>query len=323
MRTGFVAGSLLFACALTANAAEDDWQLLRRAGVASHQQPLVGTYFHQTQGTMETFSLVRGMAPQGFTELYQALDGPPREVVRRGNDVILYAADKIGLTNATFSAMRLFPTVLPENVNDLQQSYRLKRLDNDRVAQRDCTWLQLKPKDSARYSVRLCVHPESAMPLKSVTISPQGDVVEQNTFTELELGQPRDRNQLKPRLAGKLSYQMHRTPGPGAAPAPGLPDVSELLTGLPSGFKLIKVAKRNQPGRPGGSMKQYMFSDGLAMLSVFVEPASGKRAERTVALHGPVSLASRLEGDRFLTLVGDLPEQGLANLIKSVRLSNP
>src|SRR5437879_471096 len=145
MRTGFVAGSLLLGVALAAHAAEDDWQLLRRVGVASHQQPLVGTYFHQTQGTMETFQLVRGGTGPGVTELYQALDGPPREIMRHGNDVTIYAADKAALLAAKFSAMRLFPVVLPEDVSNIQQSYQLKRLDSDRVAQRDCVWLQLKP----------------------------------------------------------------------------------------------------------------------------------------------------------------------------------
>lgn len=321
MRTGFVAGGLLLGSALAAYAAEDDWQLLRRVGVASHQQPLVGTYFHQTQGTMETFQLVRGNTAQGLTELYKALDGPPREIVRHGNDVTLYAADKTALATAKFSAMRLFPAVLPEDVGSIQQSYNLKRLDNDRVAQRDCTWLQLKPKDATRYSFRMCVNSDSALPLKSATITPQGEVVEQNTFTDLELGQPSDKAMLKPRLAGKLSYQIHRTP-PGSAPAPGLPDASQFVSGLPSGFKLIKVAKRALPGQPEGSVRQYMFSDGLAMLSIFVEPSDGnKHAERAVALHGPVSLASHSDGDRFITLVGDIPEHGLANLLKTVHLN--
>lgn len=322
MRTGFVAGGLLLV-ALAAHAAEDDWQLLRRVAVASHQQPLIGTYLHQTQGTMETFQLVRGNTSKGLIELYQALDGPPREVVRHGNNVTLYAADKTALTMAKFSAMRLFPAVFPEDVGNIQQSYQLKRLEADRVAQSECVWLQLKPKDRARYSFRMCVNPDSALPLKTVTITPQGEVVEQNTFTELELGQPRDRVLLIPRLAGKLSYQIHRTP-PNAAPAPGLPDISKVVSGLPNGFRLIKVAKRKLPGQTETTVRQYMFSDGLAMLSLFVEPSDGsKHAERAVALHGPVSLASRNDGDRFLTLVGDLPEQGMASLLKSVHLNKP
>jgi sigma-E factor negative regulatory protein RseB len=63
-----------------------------------------------------------------------------------------------------------------------------------------------------------------------------------------------------------------------------------------------------------------MFSDGLAMLSLFIEPADGsKRPERVTTLYGPVTLASRDDGDHFLTLVGDLPEAGLSSLIKTIR----
>jgi sigma-E factor negative regulatory protein RseB len=315
MRSRWFVGSVLLGYVLTSHAADDDWQLLRKAGAAARQIALSGTYLHQTPGLLETFLVARS----GAAELYRAVDGPPREIVLNGNDRAVYAPDKAALQRARFNAMRLFPTMLPDDISNIQQSYSIKRQETDRVADYDCTWLLLRPKDNARYSMRVCIEPESGLPLKSELFSPRNEQVELNSFTALELGPLHDRSLLKPHLLGKLSEHWNKIPSDATGTENGLP-----VSGLPSGFRLIKAAHATLPGDKGGEQHHYMFSDGLALLSLFVEPSGGgKQAERVAVLYGPVGLASRDDGDYRLTLVGDLPEPMLANLIQTIRLSKP
>lgn len=314
MRSRCFVGSLLLGFALTSHASDEDWQLLRKAGAAARQVTLSGTYLHQTPGVLETFLVARS----GNAEIYRAVDGPPREIVLSGNERVVYAPDRAALQRARVDAMRLFPSMLPDDISNIQQSYSIQRLEADRVADLDCVWLLLRPKDNARYGMRLCIEQESGLPLKSVLFSPRNEDVELNSFTELELGQLRDRNLLKPHLAGKLSERWHKLPVT-ATVEPAAP-----VSGLPSGFRLVKSALAAMPGDKGGEQHHYMFSDGLAMLSLFVEPSSGnKQAERVAVLYGPVALASRDDGDNRLTLVGDLPGEMLANLIQNIRLGKP
>ena len=66
--------------------------------------------------------------------------------------------------------MRLFPALLPEDMSEINQSYSLKHVGSDRVAQRDCNLLELRPKDD---TLRMCVEPLTSLPLKMVTLSPR------------------------------------------------------------------------------------------------------------------------------------------------------
>lgn len=306
--------AVLLALPLVA-AAEDDWQLLKRVTAAGRHQSLSGTYLHQMNGMLETFHIVRTGGPGNVLERRVALDGPPREIVRNGENLTCYAPDKKSLMAAKVSAMRLFPVMMTDDIADISQSYTLHRIGSDRVAQHDCTWLELKARDQQRYSERICAEQNTALPLKLMTLTPQNEVVEQYTFTQIEFAGPHDRSQLKPRF--RLSSQLR-----GAAPA-FRRDASGAradIAGLPPGFRLVRSANRTLSGgvKP---VRHLVFSDGLVMLSLFVEPLpADSKAPQTFNLHGAINMATARQRDQLLTLVGDLPEPTLSSLVRSIRL---
>lgn len=317
-----VLGVLLLAVPVMALAADEDWQLFRRMTEAGRQQSLSGTYLHQMSGMLETFHIVRAASGGSVVERRVALDGAPREIIRNGESLTCYAPDKKALAAAKVSAMRLFPALMSDDVADISQSYTLRRLGSDRVAQRDCTWLEVKSRDQQRYTERFCADQATALPLKMMTLTPRNEVVEQYTFTDVEIGLPRDRSQLKPRF--RMSSQL-RGPGRPArseSSAPRAVDVS----GLPAGFHLVRSVQRSLQLRGGQPVRHLVFSDGMVMLSLFVEPVpsdmpSALRRVQSMNLHGAINLASNSQGDQMLTLVGDMPESTLASLVRSLRIS--
>lgn len=316
MRVVHLSGALLLGCVLVAQAAEDDWQLVHRAAVAGRQQPLSGTYLHQMNGTLETFRIVRGGSGDAVMEKRESLDGPSREIVRNGNSLVCYAPDNRALMAAKVSAMRLFPAVLPEDSVDLAQSYTVKRTGTDRVALRDCNWLDLKPKDRLRYSMRLCVDPATALPLKVITVNTRGETVEQFTFAEIDLAAPRDKSAFRPMF--KKSYVLRSDAVPQMQTDTA---ASSEVSGMPQGFRLLRAVQRSLPGQSGKVVKHMVFSDGLVMLSLFVEPPVDGHPEKTTNLHGAVNMATAPLGDYQVTLVGDMPESSMQTMIKGLHVS--
>ncbi|WP_159876174.1 MucB/RseB C-terminal domain-containing protein [Aquitalea denitrificans] len=315
MRLTQLSGVCLMGVAMLAHA-DDDWLVVKRAAVAARQQPLTGTYLHQMNGSLETFRIVRGGTGDNIQEKRTSLDGPSREIIRKGLELTCYAPDAKSLSAAKVSAMRLFPAILPDDIGNIAQSYTLKRSGKDRVAQRDCNWMDLKPRDSKRYLLRLCVEPVSNLPLKVITQNAAGDAVEQFTFTEIELQGPKDKSAFRPQY--KQNYVLR------SANAPQMTldaDAPSEVSGMPSGFKLLRAVQRSLPGQAERTIRHMVFSDGLVMLSLFIEPQTDGRAERAVNLHGAVNMATAVQGDYLVTLVGDLPEPTMLAMIRNLKIT--
>ncbi|MFC3626146.1 MucB/RseB C-terminal domain-containing protein [Vogesella amnigena] len=293
--------------------AEDDWSLLRRAAQAGQSQLFSGSYSHQLGGELETFRVYRASEDGQVRERRESLDGLPREIVRHGNELTCYAPDSKSLSAAKLSAVKLFPAVLPEAPGELAVAYTLVRGNMDRVVERDCQWLLLKPREAnTRYSQRLCIDPATALPLKTVTLGAKGEVIEQFAFTELVLSAERDKSRLKPRY--KQSLPLGRTGTTAVANAP------LEVKGMPAGFRLLRYMSRPMPGHDE-AVQHYVYSDGFAKLSLFVETSDAEVPQHPVVVApNGIGVASRRVGEQLLTVVGDLPEAGLQSVLKNIRL---
>lgn len=315
MRLTQLSGVCLMGVAVLAHA-DDDWLVVKKVAAAARQQPLNGTYLHQMNSSLETFRIVRSGSGDNIQEKRTSLDGPSREIIRKGQELTCYAPDAKSLSAAKVSAMRLFPALLPEDIGNIAQSYGIKRGGKDRVAQRDCNWFDLKPKDSKRYLLRMCVEPTSFLPLKVITQNAAGDAVEQFTFTEIELQGPKDKS------AFRSQYKQNYVLRSASAPAMALDaDAPSEVSGMPSGFKLLRAVQRTLPGQAERTVRHMVFSDGLVMLSLFIEPQTEGRPERAVNLHGAVNMATAAQGDYLVTLVGDLPEPTMMAMIRNLKIA--
>lgn len=319
----------LFRCAITttffllisgvAGAAASDWEMLRKAAQAGQRLPLSGVYLHQIgRGEQETFQIYRTEQGGQVLERRESLDGLPREIIRMGSELTSYAPDKTALLAARASATRLFPAVLPENVGMLSASYVLDVQGKDRYAGIDCRWHRLRGVDKLRYSQSFCIDPVSGLPLKMVVATPSGSVVEQYTFTSVDLKAPRNKAVFKPRYS--LSYTQHSEVQPAAAlPATAPPPRIE-VKGLSSGFRLLKAAERTLPGQKQPT-HHLIYGDGLVMLSLFVEPKNKSQQPRAASVQGTLSMASMPYGNYWLTMVGDMPGASLAGLLKATKVT--
>jgi sigma-E factor negative regulatory protein RseB len=159
-------------------------------------------------------------------------------------------------------------------------------------------------------------------------LSAGGRVVEQLVFTELTLPasipdsalQPamdaRDWRWLREARAGAASANVASQ---GAAPLP--PGAASWQAGpLPPGFRMTANAVQSLPGS-GAIVTHMVFSDGVASVSVFVEPQRGAPAAGTDMLTsvGSSSALSTVVSGHKVTAIGEVPPETVRAIATSVR----
>jgi sigma-E factor negative regulatory protein RseB len=287
-----------------------DW--LRRIHEATQKLSYTGTFVYQQGGRTETSRITRFVDGGGDIEKLEVLNGAPREIVRTRDTVRCYLPDSRVVKVDRRTAERGFPGLLPERVNALSRHYDITMGESRRVAGFDCTAVVLKAKDNLRYGYRLYADKASGMLLRAVTFDDTGEV-EQFMFTQLSLGKV-TRDMVKPRH----TTSQWRIEDAAAAPA------SLAGWGLSSelpGFRKVVELKRRMDSRPVG---QVVYSDGLAAVSVFIEPLEGRSASRTgLASMGAIHIYTREVANHMVTVVGEAPALSVQRIADAVEYRRP
>jgi sigma-E factor negative regulatory protein RseB len=94
---------------------------------------------------------------------------------------------------------------------------------------------------------------------------------------------------------------------------------------LPSGFRKIREVRRQVSDSsatvPGATtqreVSQIVYSDGLAAISVFIEPGSQSRTEGFLQ-QGAMNIMGKRHGDFWLTIVGEVPSTAIRQVANSI-----
>jgi sigma-E factor negative regulatory protein RseB len=310
--------AMLLCCGLAqAQAPADAMTLLRRIYEATEKLSYSGSFVYQQGARTETSRITRLAGPGGGVERVEVLDGTPREIIRTRDTVRCYLPESQTLKVERRTDARAFPAMLPERISDLARSYTITRGEPLRIAGFDCESVTLTPKDELRYGYNLWADANTGMLLKARTFNHKGETVEQFSFAQLAIGNvPRDR--VKPRHLA----QNWRVEDAAVAPANLGRSGWTVGTELPGFRKIIEVTRRLGEARPVGQM---VYSDGLAAVSVFIEPAAG-RAE--TVRPGPSSLGAfqiytREVANHIVTVVGEAPAVSVQRIATGVEYKRP
>jgi sigma-E factor negative regulatory protein RseB len=267
-----------------------DW--LDRIGPALVEQDYQGTLVIVAGTRMETMGVFHAYDDGRERMRLVTLTGPHREVIRddrmvmcigTGIDSVGYDADTAGRWN---------PAGQFADAGKLE-SYRARLGDVGRVAARDCQVVDLQPKDDWRYGYRLWLDHETGLPLRIALIGENGKALEQMAFTELQVGtRPAEAN-LRP--STQQGLQRVQTLGAGKQADPGW-----RVTEPPPGFTL-------RGGRQLGDSVQLLYSDGLASVSVYIEPVAGGQHGASAMRRGAVNVHSIWQGGRRVVAIGKVP----------------
>lgn len=288
-----------------------DW--LRKMHDATQRLSYRGTFVYQHGARTETSRITRH-APADIERL-EVLDGVPREIVRTRDTVRCYLPDSRVVKVDKRSADRSFPALLPERTSALARHYNIELGARQRVAGFDCQTVILTPKDDLRYGYRLYADTKSGMLLKAVTFDASGETVEQFSFTQLAIGGV-TREQVKP------SHQAREWRVEDAEAAPARLAGWSVSAELPGFRKVMELRRRlGQSPRAG----QVVYSDGLAAVSVFIEPMEGRKepVQTGTASLGAVHIYTREVANHRVTVVGETPAASVQRIGNAVEYHRP
>jgi sigma-E factor negative regulatory protein RseB len=308
---------LALAAALGAGAAQaqspETLGWLRKMYDASQKLSYSGTFVYLQGKHSETSRITRYGA--GDIERLEVLDGIPREIVRTRDTVRCYLPNSKVLKVENRAADRTFPALLPEKVGELARHYDISLGESRRIADFDCQAILLKPKDNLRYGYRLYADASSGMLLKAMTVDAAGDTIEQFSFTQLTIGNV-TRDMVRPRHAAE-SWRVDN-----AEASPARLTGWSLSAELPGFRKIMELKRRLGESRQAGLV---VYSDGLAAVSVFIEPLDARHeaVRPGLASVGAIHIYTREVANHVVTVVGEAPAVSVQRIANAVEYRRP
>lgn len=303
--SGIVLGMALVGSAFAApSQTADHW--LQRLQSAQGMQNYQGIFVYERKGAFSTHQVWRQVNAQGhLLERFLQLNGPAHEVMRIDHQVTCMSA---AVAN-DLAAVDIWPTGI-QQMQHLQKWYDVRVLGDSRVADHTAAVLLFTPRDQHRYAVELHVDQDTAIPLKTLLLNEQGQLLERLQFVQFQAQAEQD---------AAAQAQGWMTPSSNCIPvvqANVAANVSPVLKNdwnvswMPAGFTLLKSHFKPSPDQVGGVLSQ-VYSDGLAHFSVFFEPIAELDIEGGRRQLGPTAVVSRkvsLENSQLVvTVVGEIP----------------
>jgi sigma-E factor negative regulatory protein RseB len=291
--------ALGFACnAQSAPGDAMDW--LSKATAAAREATYEGVYVHVNGERISTVRVAHVNQGHEEHERIEPLDGGGFEILRRNEERFCRFPDKTVKLDPRVTN-RFFPGILAGTAEAIARSYEVSLGSHEQVLGYRCQWILLDPRDDLRFAQRVCAESESGLIVRAKVFNSQRQAIEQYTFTELKIGAARPdlRSLFKARSRQWVADGQHRdetaSAETGWAPAR-----------MPPGFRKVAELKRTFPGKTS-AVAQIVLTDGVASLSLFVEPAPAARRVETASQDGTTAFYSRHDGDQVVSVLGEVP----------------
>lgn len=297
---------------------EDAKHWLERMAEALATRNYVGLFTHSTPTQSESMRIVHRVEDGRSLERLVSLDGSGREIIRTREEVHAYLPDRrvvlVEPRNDDGSLLKALPT--PDA--RLDAFYDLDVRKGNKLLGRDVQVVDIRPRDRYRYGYRLWLDEKTAMPLRSVVANGEGRPVEQISFTSLDLEHKIPDSEVEPSVDA-TGFQWVRTGrklGPPPQAAAGVGGWRPLR--VPPGFRLVASRLQLLPGSPVPA-QHLIFSDGMAAISVFIEPghATGPTPPESSSMGSANAFSTSIQG-HVVTAVGEVPADTVREIATSV-----
>lgn len=299
-------------CALTALASagiatDDPAQWLERMADAVENLNYRGTFVYTSadtgaMGHMKIeHQVVDGKVYEKLTEV-----GNGREIVRDDKAVRcrFEGGDPIVVDRYESPLQAALPAI-DDNLHRFYRFSPVERSDKT-VAERTVRIIEVRPRDNYRYGYKLWLDERTAMPLQSALIDSAANIIERVMFTTIDIAEDASA------VAAPEAAQAAR-----ALPEPDMEEGAWRASELPAGFRLT-VARTTSDG--GVEQEHYVYTDGLATVSVFVERAADDADPITAVsnLGSANAYVTTVDGYQ-ITAVGEVPPSTVEMIGASLR----
>jgi sigma-E factor negative regulatory protein RseB len=288
--------------------AEEGLALLQRIAQGSRQLTYSGTFVYRSGDKVDISRIAHSVSDGREIERIEALDGSPREVLRSGSEVKCFFPEEKLLIIENRSNQRGFPALLPAGLGGVPEHYAIRSGGQGRVAGVKSRAVLLEPRDGLRYGHEFWMDAASGLLLKANLLGERGETLESFAFTQVKIGGPLEQGALKPRFdSERVRVQQVR------ATEVKPDDMNWTFRTLLPGFRKVAAMKRQTaPDNP--ESLHVVFSDGLASISVFIEPGGSAGETETMSVVGPVNVYRRQVGEDRVVVMGEVPALAVRRL---------
>jgi sigma-E factor negative regulatory protein RseB len=287
---------------------------MQRLHDAARNRAYTGTFVVQSGSDMAVSKIWHVCDGRQQLERIETLTGSPRITLRRNDEVMTFMPERQMVLKERRDALRIFPDFLRTSSQKIETYYKAWRVGRERVAGVDAEVVDVVPKDALRHGYRIWSESSTGLVVKLQTRDASGQVLEQVAFTELQLNVP-----LKTDV---LARQMNNTKGMRVVQPQITPTQAEghgwrLRADVP-GFQAMSTQVRSYSD--GQSTLQWIFSDGMASVSVFLQSFDANRHKQEGALaDGVMQSMSKRVGDHWITTMGEVPAGTLGLFMQSIQ----
>lgn len=288
---------------------------LNQVAQAAQRLNYTGTYVYQHSNNIEVSRVAHRADGAGEITRIEALSGSPHVFVHINDEVYYYVPEGDHVKVEKHRQHRFFPALLPVPASAIAERYALKPVGRANVAGRESVGVMLEPRDEYRYGYILWADAATGLLLKAVTLDASNQPAGQFMFTQVDIGNAPEREQLKSGFAGKKAV---------GVPSREMPIGVEgwKVKQLPAGFTKVMETRRMLPGKKTPVVHQ-VYTDSLATVSLFIEPyASVENPMRGLASQGLMSIYARPLGEYQVTVLGEVPPVTVMQLANSLVRGN-
>jgi sigma-E factor negative regulatory protein RseB len=310
---------LLAAAATSAVAAPNAQDWLRAMSQASQDLTYRGTFVYLHDGRLEAVRIIHRAAEGDEQERMIALTGEAREVIRDNERVTCILPKSKAVMVGRSIPRKPFPSALPRDLDALTDNYEFLAMGEDRVSGLPSRIVLIRPRDAFRYGYRLWLDRDNSLLLKSDLIDAEGRAVEQMMFTDMQVMDEVPAEDLEPALGGE-GYTVIGHADQTAATDDAAPIHSDwAVADLPAGFMVTHHNRHSMPSAEG-DVEHLVLSDGLATVSVYIEPQSPEHEGPSgLSSMGAVHALGVRRGDYQITVVGEVPRLTVERIEQSVQ----
>jgi sigma-E factor negative regulatory protein RseB len=205
--------------------------------------------------------------------------------------------------------------LLPEQLSSLTEYYEIRMGESERISGFDAQALVLEPRDGMRYGHKFWADISSGLLLKARMLSERHNVIEQFSFTQVVIGAGVTREMVQPSFTIRFpEWRLDRFANN---------TISEVESGwtvknFPAGFRKILEMRRSKQGN-SVLVTHMVYSDGLAAVSIFIEPAATRnRINEGLSQRGAINIYTRTINDQVVTVLGEAPATTVMQIANSV-----
>jgi sigma-E factor negative regulatory protein RseB len=287
--------------------------LLAQMSVAVRDTNYQGSFIYEHNGRIDAFRISHAGGRDERERLVR-MSGARSEVVRDGETITCLQNGQPTVLLPNRRAARLLPLVPDVSGLSFATLYTLGTGKEDRVAGYRARVVDILPRDEYRYGYRLWLEDATHLPLRSAVLDAAQHSLEQFMFVALDIGaKPKESDLVPSSEDGRMATPME-TALVGAT--------HWRVADAPAGFVFLGAQHPSQGPNPA---EHLMYSDGLANVSVYIEPrdATTPDAPGRATARGVLSVYARDMGVWKITVLGDVPRATVERMARSVQVVAP